>query len=255
MIRSVLLDLGGVLYVGDTALSGAVTAVSRLREAGLPVRFLTNTTRKPRAAMLERLRQLDVPADTSELFTPAAAARAMLERAGLRPHLLVHPDLEEDFAGLTGGNGTAVVVGDVGRSLDYAQLNAAFRALLDADAFLALAANRAFEEADGQLSLDAGPFVAALEYAAEREATVVGKPARAFFEAAVESLGCAPGETVMVGDDVEADVHGAQAAGLAGILVRQGKYRAGAEERIDPKPAAVATDLAEAMDWILARAE
>lgn len=255
MIRGVLLDLGGVLYVGDTALPGAVTAVSRLREAGLPVRFLTNTTRKPRAAMLERLRQLDVPADTSELFTPAAAARAMLERDGLRPHLLVHPDLEEDFAGLTGGNGTAVVVGDVGRSLDYAQLNAAFRALLDADAFLALATNRAFEDADGQLSLDAGPFVAALEYAAEREATVVGKPARAFFEAAVESLGCAPGETVMVGDDVEADVHGAQAAGLAGILVRQGKYRAGAEERIDPKPAAVAADLAEAVDWILARAE
>ena len=59
----------------------------------------------------------------------------------------------------------------------------------------------------------------------------------------------------MVGDDVEADVHGAQAAGLAGVLVRQGKYRAGAEERIDPKPAAVAADLAEAVDWILARAE
>ena len=62
------------------------------------------------------------------------------------------------------------------------------------------------------------------------------------------------GQAVMVGDDVEADVAGGQAAGLAGILVRTGKYRPGDEDLIDPPPDAVVDDIATAADWILERA-
>lgn len=254
MLRGVLLDLGGVVYVGDDVLPGAVAAVDRLRGAGLGVRFLTNTTRKPHAAMLGKLRDIGVAAEPSELFMPAIAARDLLEARDLRPHLLVHPALEADFAGLAGDAGTAVVVGDAGREFDYDRLNAAFRALQEAEAFLALAKNRVFQDSDGALSLDAGPFVAALEYASGRRATVLGKPSADFFRAAVDSLGCAPGEAVMVGDDVEADVGGALAAGLSGLLLRQGKYQPGDEARIDPPPTAVLDDLPGAVDWILARA-
>ena len=80
--------------------------------------------------------------------------------------------------------------------------------------------------------LDAGPFVHALEYASGNKATVIGKPSRDFYLAAVRSVGCEPDETVMVGDDVEADVLGAVAAGLQGILVKTGKYRQGDEQKI-----------------------
>src|SRR5262249_12365705 len=72
---------------------------------------------------------------------------------------------------------------------------------------------------------DVGAFVAALEYGSGRTATLTGKPAPSFFRAALKMVGAAPGETAVVGDDLEFDVHGAQAAGLAGILVRTGKYR------------------------------
>ena len=101
------------------------------------------------------------------------------------------------------------------------------------------------------LAVGAGAFVAALEYATQREATVLGKPAEAFFHVAVESLGCTPEETVMVGDDVEADVGGAKEASVAGVLVRTGKYQEGDEDKISPPPDHVAADLAAATDWIL----
>ena len=120
--------------------------------------------------------------------------------------------------------------------------------------FYALAKNRSFQDDDGERSLDTGAFVAALEYATQREATVLGKPAAAFFHAAVESLGCQPEQTVMVGDDVEADVGGAMDAGLKGVLVRTGKYQDGDEEAISPPPDHVAADLAAAADWILREA-
>lgn len=253
-IRGVLLDLGGVAYVGDETLPGAVDAVARLRGAGLAVCFITNTTRTPRRAFLDKIRRLGLSVEADELFMPAIAARRLLEARGLCPLLLVHPALVEDFAGLPAAGPPAVVVGDAAGGFTYEALNAAFRLLVEEQAeFLALARNRSFKDDDNRLSLDAGPFVAALEYATGRAAAVFGKPSAEFFGAARESLGCIAAEAVMVGDDVEADIAGALAAGIAGVLVRTGKYCAGDEDRIDPPPGAVVADLAEAADWILTR--
>ncbi len=233
-LRGVLLDIDGVLYVGAAPVPGAVEAVARLRAVGLPIRFVTNTTRQPRRAILERLAGMGFPVAEDELFTPAVAAQAWLRARSARPFLLVHPDLLEDFRGFPSDGGDAVVLGDAGEAFTYAALNRAFRLILAGAPLLALAANRYFRQTDG-LSLDAGAFVAALEYASETRAEVLGKPAAAFYRSAVAGLGCAPGDAVMVGDDVDADVNGAIAAGIAGILVRTGKFRAGDEARLDRK--------------------
>ncbi|RMD95609.1 MAG: TIGR01458 family HAD-type hydrolase [Alphaproteobacteria bacterium] len=253
MIRGVLLDIGGVIFEGEKIVPGAAEAIARLHGAGLPVRYLTNTTRKPVAALVERLRRAGIGAEPDEIFAPARAAVAWLKANGRSAHLLIHPDLAPDFADAPQGLPEAVVVGDAGPFFTYERLNEAFRRLMAGADFLALAVNRRFVDADGELSLDAGAFVRALEYGSEREALVLGKPAPAFFEAAARSMGCAPGEVAMVGDDAEADVAGALAAGLGmGVLVRTGKYRAGDEERVTPRPSAVVADLAEAVDRILA---
>ncbi len=242
-----------MVYVGDEPLAGALEALEHLRTSGLALRYITNTTRTPRRGMLAKLHRLGVPAGEDDLFMPAVAARRYLEARGLSPLLLVHPALEEDFAGLPEGGTKAVVIGDAARGFTYETLNAAFRALDEGAEFLALARNRSFRDADGALSLDAGPFVAALEYATGREAMLFGKPSVAFFGSAVASLGCAAAEAVMVGDDVDSDVAGAMDAGLLGLLVRTGKYRPGDETRSEPAPSAVLADLGEAVDWILAR--
>lgn len=248
-LGGVLLDIDGVLYVGPSPVPGAVEAVARLGESGLPVRFVTNTTRQPRRALVHRLRGLGFPLADDELYTPAAAARQWLAAHRAEPYLLIHPNLMEDFAGFRADGEDAVVLGDAGEGFTYAALNRAFRSTLAGAPLLALACNRYFREADG-FSLDAGAFVAALEYASGVEAELLGKPAAAFYRSAVAGLGCAPEDAVMVGDDVEADVNGAIAAGLAGILVRTGKYRAEDDARLDPKGILV-SDVGAAVNHVL----
>jgi len=252
MIRGVLLDLAGVVYLGDHVLPGARDAVGRLRAGAMPLGFITNTTRTSKAGIIDRLARMGLAILADELVTPAETARAWLTRNKRSPHLLVHPALTADFQGLTEYPETAVVVGDAGRDFTYETLNAAFRALIAGADFLALAKNRTFRDVDGELSLDAGAFVTALEYASGRQAIVLGKPSPDFYTAAVARLGCDAADVVMVGDDVEADVSGALRAGIgAALLVRTGKYHPGAEADATPPPTAVVDDLPTAVDWIV----
>jgi HAD superfamily hydrolase (TIGR01458 family) len=246
--RGALLDLDGVLYVGRQPLSGAAAALARLRAAGLPLGFVTNTTRRSRRVIRADLAAMGFAIADGELFTPARAAREWIVAHGVSPLLLIHPGLAEDFADLRRGT-DAVVVGDAGDGFTYAALNQAFRLLIAGAPLLALATNRYFRDADG-LSLDAGPFVAALEHASGAHALLFGKPAPEFFRAALAALGCRPEDCVMIGDDVEADVNGAIAAGLGGILVRTGKYRPEDDARLDSR-GAVADDVAAAARLIL----
>jgi len=251
MIRGVLLDLAGVVYDGDQVLPGAIGAIARLHAAGLPLRFVTNTTTKTKQALLARLTRLGLD---EELFTPGEAARGWLTEHHATPELLVHPDLEEEFAGLPDHERRAVVVGDAGEAFTYDNLNRAFRALIDGADLLALAKNRTFKGDDGKLSLDAGAFVTALEYATGKEAIVLGKPSPDFFGSALASMGCAPEQAVMVGDDAEADVAGSLKAGFASaLLVRTGKYRDGDETRFTPHPTATVAGLPAAVQWIVAQ--
>jgi HAD superfamily hydrolase (TIGR01458 family) len=230
-IMGVLLDIAGVLYDGDTVIAGALEGLQALRTASLPVRLVTNTSRRPKRVLLDQLQRLGFEVSEDEVFTATEALVAYLVRERLRPFLLVHSNLDEEFEALDRERPNAVVVGDAAERFTYQRLNAAFRLVIDGAPLLAIATNRYFREADG-LSLDAGPFVAALEYAAQAEAILFGKPAPAFFQAVLTDLGTSPAETVMIGDDVEADVNGALSLGLRAILVRTGKFRAGDERRI-----------------------
>ncbi len=215
------------------------------------MRFVTNTTRRPRRLILESLHRFGFEVGESELLTPAAAVCDRLRKEGQSPHLLIHPDLAEDFSGFEQGT-DAVVLGDAGEEFRYGALNRAFRLLMDGAPLYALAANRYFRDVDG-LSLDTGAFVAALEYASGAKSELFGKPAAAFFQAALDGLGCGADAAVMVGDDVEADVNGALALGMGAILVRTGKYQLQDDGRLAPRGSVVA-DVGEAVDRILAAA-
>jgi HAD superfamily hydrolase (TIGR01458 family) len=222
--RGLLIDLDGTLYTGNVPIPGARAALARLEAAGVPYRYVTNTTRKPRREVVHRLRELGFPAREDLVFAPAAAANAMLE--GRRCHVLVAEALLEDLTEVVPVDEMAeyVLVGDLGYGFDYARLNAAFRHLMDGAELVALQRNRFWQETDG-LSLDAGPFVKALEYASGKTATVIGKPEPAFFEVALRDLGLEANSVAMVGDDAESDVAGAQRSGLLGVQVQTGKYR------------------------------
>lgn len=246
--QGVILDIGGVLHTGSGALPGAVDAVQRLRAADLVVRFATNTSRQPRRAILAELAALGFALTAEELFTAPLAARRYLETAQLRPLLLIDPALREDFAGLDCESPNAVLLADAGAHFTYANLNQAFRLLQTGAPLIATGVNRYFREPDG-LSLDAGPFVHALEYATQTSAVVTGKPASAFFQQVLADMRLPAARVTMIGDDADNDINGALTAGLCGVLVQTGKYQPGDETRCPAT--ACCTDLAAAVAFLL----
>lgn len=250
MIRGVLFDLGGVLYVGDQSLPGAQEALLSLKAAGIPMRFITNTTRLPRHRIFLKLKRMGLDIPERDIFTPAMAAREYLCQHRLTPHLLVHPNLQGEFKDLFADSPNAVLMGDAGHAFTYEALNTAFRLLLEKAPLLAMGKNRYFRESDG-LSLDIGPFVVALEYAANIEAVILGKPSSEFFMAAINSLALPSEEIAMVGDDAISDVAGGMAVGLQGILVRTGKYQPGDEAEVESQGARIVANIDEAVDYIL----
>jgi HAD superfamily hydrolase (TIGR01458 family) len=246
-IRALLVDLEGTVYQGTRLIPGAVEALAAAEERGIPHRFVTNTTSRPRSAVVRELSAMGLAVDPERIFTAPRAAHAHLERRGLtRCHFLVNPALLEDFPGIVPDKDApqAVVLGDMGEGLTYSRLNRAFRHLLSGAEFVTLARNRYWRAQDGFM-LDLGAFAAALEYASGRQATLAGKPAPAFFTAALASLGVDPGEAAVVGDDLESDVGGGQAAGMKGILVRTGKFRPEEAARSAIRPDAALASLAE----------
>jgi HAD superfamily hydrolase (TIGR01458 family) len=232
-VQGFLFDLDGTVYQEDEAIPGAAEAIEELRRRGIPFRFTTNTTRRPRTALAERLRAMGIAASAEEILSaPAAAARWLWDRGVRRVQLLLAEASFEEFAGfeVVDHAPELVVVGDLGEGWTFPILNQAFRNLLDGAELLAIQRNR-YWYTEGGLSLDAGPFVAALEYGSGKTATLAGKPSPVFFEAAAKELNLAPANIAVVGDDLESDVAGARAAGMIGVAVRTGKYRPQDEER------------------------
>jgi HAD superfamily hydrolase (TIGR01458 family) len=232
-ISAVLLDIDGVLTVSWRPLPGAVETVTRLRDAGLAVALVTNTTSKTRAWIAATLSAAGFPVGAEDIFTAPATTAAYLARRhpGARCLLLNSGDITEDLAGVRLVSEDAapdaadvVVLGGAGPEFSYQALNRAFGFLLHGAGLVAMSRTLYWRTADG-MQLDTGAFLAGLEQAAGVQAEVTGKPAEAFFDTALAALGASAAEAVMVGDDIEADVLGAQRHGITGVLVRTGKYR------------------------------
>lgn len=251
--------MDGVVYNDIHPIAGAVETVQWVEAHNIPHLFLTNTTSKSCAALSEKLLGLGIRAAETEILTPAGAAAEWLRSREGQIALFVRQPARSEFAGLPclpddAGRGAAyVVVGDLGDLWDYRTLNRAFRLLHDNPEaqLIALGMTRYWLAADG-LSLDVAPFVAALEHATGRRALVFGKPAARFFLAGAERLGLEGGEVLMIGDDIDADVGGAQAAGLKGALVKTGKFRP-ADLEGAVRPDAVFDSIADLPAWWIGR--
>lgn len=233
--RAYLLDLDGTLYQGGAAIPGAVETLRALRRRGIPFKLVTNTTTRSRDMLVERLAGYGFEVRAEEIFTATLAGIGMVQSAGHRriaPFVPAGALVEMSGLALAGGTcgsaatepADAVVVGDLGEGWTFDLLQEAFEHLLSGAALVALSRDRFWRQGD-RLTLDAGPFVAALEFASGKPAAVAGKPSRAFFESAVAGLRVPPSSVAMVGDDLWSDVEGAQRAGLRGWLVRTGKFR------------------------------
>jgi HAD superfamily hydrolase (TIGR01458 family) len=251
----ILLDVDGVLHVSGEPIPGATDAVAELRRVGHKLRFVTNNSTRPRARLAAELRDMGFELENADLqTTPGAAAR---ELSGKRVLALVMEAIVADLDDLelVGHDADAVLVGGCDETLEpnqvfsYMNLGRAFSEIQMGASFYCLHKNKWWQTSRGPM-LDAGAFVAGLEYATGVEATVLGKPSPSYFAAALDALDAEPELTWLVTDDIEADIRGARLFGMKTALVRTGKFRPETLELADATPDIVASSLAHFPDLL-----
>lgn len=227
-IHGALIDVDGVLHVDGTPIPGTADALNRLRAEGIPYRLLTNTTMRTREALGTLLRGMGCDVSDDEIITAASATAAYIKKTypGQRCYLLVSGDSTAEFSDVeltTDLDAGVVVVGGAGREFTFDTLNHAFRILLNGADLVAMHKDYYWRTSDG-LSLDAGAFITGLELAAGKQATLVGKPSREFFQTGYDALGLPPEQVVMVGDSIMHDLVPAMEMGSTGALLRTGIF-------------------------------
>ncbi|MDJ0705365.1 MAG: TIGR01458 family HAD-type hydrolase [Leptolyngbyaceae cyanobacterium MO_188.B28] len=226
-IKGLLLDINGVLYVGNRLLPGAADVIKALRDRDMPFRVVTNNTTESLVTLHKNLTMMGLAIKQHEIISAPYAAVLHLRKIGQpKCFLLLNDEVLPDFEEfpISETDADVVVVGDMGEGWNYRVLNRAFHLVMRGAELIALHKGRYWQWEAG-LQLDIGAFVTGLEYSTEQTATLIGKPSPSFFKLALDDLGLTAGEVAMVGDDIEADIGGAQSVGLKGILVKTGKYR------------------------------
>lgn len=255
-IKGFLIDLDGVMYTGDNPVPGSDDAIRFLKDSGYSYRFVSNTTRKSRHTIAVKLSQMGLAIPEEYIFTPPVAAVTYMKKSGKhRFSLIVTGDADRDFPKPAAHDAhdriDYVILGDAGDEITYSRMNAAFRDLMEGAELVALERDRYWMDRDG-LSLSAGPFVTALEFATGKKAVIMGKPSRDFFDLALNDMGLDREQVVMIGDDIQTDIGGAQDAGLRGILVRTGKYREDLVSRSAVRPDLTIQSIAHIREILMA---
>ena len=238
-VDAVLLDIDGVLAISWEPIPGAIEALAHLRRKGIPFRLITNTTTHTRAALAETLRGGGFEVASTEIVTAVVATASYLRghHEGAKTFVLSDGDARGDLEDVPivdePESAEVVVLGGASQEFSYPMMNRIFRRLMDGAALVGMHRNLYWKTAEGW-ELDGGAYLAGLEEAAGTQAVICGKPAAAFFEAALGSVDASAGRSLMVGDDIVNDVEGARAAGLRGVLVRTGKFREADLERGSP---------------------
>ncbi|KAH8395592.1 hypothetical protein KR222_001690 [Zaprionus bogoriensis] len=271
-IKAALIDLSGTLHVEDEPTPDAVAALQKLRDSGLPVKFVTNTTKDSKRTLHERLSRIGFQLEIDEIYSSLSAAAAYVAKEKLNPFYLLSSDARLDFPEEDKSRAQdSVVVGLAPNAFDYEHMNKAFNILLQQKSHRLVAVHQGkyYKRSDG-LALGPGCFVKGLEYATGSTATLIGKPNPYFFQSALPA-GLSADQCVMIGDvsadivksaiimlmlslqDANDDVAGAMEVGLQGILVKTGKFLPDALANLAKPPTAVVENFAEAVDWILCK--
>ena len=224
-IKAIMTDIGGVLYVGSTPIKGAPDALNTLRSR-YPLRLISNTTRSTPIQIVKHLQKLGFTIDESEMYTALAATRDYVRANEYKAYTLLTDEANDYFGELRSDHHVdCVVVADAHKNFHFDTMNQAFRHLEEGAELIGAAKSRYFKDSDGKLTIGTGSWIAALEFATGKEATIIGKPSASFFHLVADSLGMKPHEVLMVGDDIISDIGGAQKAGFKTALVKTGKFK------------------------------
>mgnify|MGYP003951184029 FL=1 len=227
-VKGLLVDLEGVLYSDNNLIPGSLEVIKELKKNSLKLRFLTNTTTAPRKLIFNKLQDFGFDIEEKEIFTPIIATKNYLrDNRVKRIALITNIEIIEEFNDyeITQKNPEAVIMGDIYKNFKWDILDRIFKLVyLQNSALIALHQNK-YSMRDGEVSLDLGPFVKAIEYSSGKKSILMGKPEKNFFDLAVKDLDVTNDKILMIGDDITSDIEGSINANLKAIQVKTGKFQ------------------------------
>ena len=225
-IKGIIFDIDGVLEFQGKIYDGAIETINSLRDKGIVLRFLTNSTLKSRKSCADKLKKRGFWIFEEEVITASYATAlylkilnpkscwVMLEREGLNEFRDFTQDME---------NPEYIVVGDNRSNFDFNHLNKALRLLLKGAKLIAMSSGLV-DASMGEIELDVGSWAQMLERASEVKGVYIGKPNPYVFELALKSMNLDKNEVVMVGDQISTDIKGAKNIGIRSILLKTGEF-------------------------------
>jgi len=246
-IPALLIDFDGVLKIGDEPASDAGDFLKFIQETKIPSIVLSNSSLKTGHDIIEFLKTSSIDYNISAV-TAADAAYNYIEVNYKSVSVYCTDSIKKIFRRyINDENPEAVIIGDLGDRWDYAVMNEIFKKVLAGADIIAMHKNKFWKPDGKNISLDAGPFISAIEYASSKEAVLIGKPSKLYFKSALDKLGIKPGEEfIMIGDDIENDIYAVREIGGKGILIYTGKTKFPLNQNIK-KPDYEAFNLTEAI--------
>jgi 4-nitrophenyl phosphatase len=249
-IRSLILDMDGVLWRGDQPIGNLPSIFNSLQQRNLGVVLATNNATLSVSDYQSKLRRYGVNVEQWQIVNSSQAAAHFLKgrfpnggkvfivgESGLRDTLAEQGFEQADQ------NVIAVVAG-MDRGFSYEKLRKATLLIRNGALFIGTNPDRTFPLPDG-LAPGAGAILAALEASTDIPPTIIGKPAPEMYRVALDRLRTSPQETLVVGDRLETDIAGAQAIGCRTALVLSGVTSEEAALNWQPAPDWVEADLTE----------
>jgi NagD protein len=221
-----LIDMDGVIYRGSKLIPGAAEFISRLRNHGIPFRFLTNNSQRTRRDVALKLTRMGIDATEGDIFTCAMATARYL--AGQKPQGTAYVIGENGLAAALHHNGLTVVDDDAdfvvvgeGRTMSFEMIERGVRLVEKGARLIATNMDPNCPTENG-MRPGCGAIVAMIERATGVRAFSVGKPSPIMMRAARKEMGLSADETIMVGDTMETDILGAVQLGYRSVLVLSG---------------------------------
>jgi len=229
--KGLLIDLEGVIYSGEETIDGSIETIEKLKKK-FKIRYLTNTTTTSRNLIFQKLINLNLSVNEEDIFSPSIAINAFLKDKKIKNiSLIANEKINSDFKefNINSNDPDAVIMGDIYKDFNWDKLNNAFELLLKKECLLIALHKNKYCKRNNKIALDLGPFVNALEYASSKNAIIIGKPEKNFFDLAINSLSLNKNETIMIGDDIVSDIEGAKSNNIKAIQVRTGKFQSNDE--------------------------
>ena len=259
-IRSLILDMDGVLWRGTEQIGILKNIFKEIDELGIAVILATNNSTRTPEQYLDRLNEYGVALELWQILTSSQVASSYLSdlypgggpvfiigEEGLVTALSEHGFFHQS-------KGALAVVAGMDRTITYEKLSQACLLIRSGARFIGTNSDRTFPTPSG-LVPGAGSLLAALETATDSHPHIVGKPESDIFQEAFKRLDCSPKQSLVVGDRLETDIAGGQKLGCPTALVLSGVTNPAQASQWMPQPEYIFNDLKSLVEWLSAHGQ